>query len=291
MIRNILGFVIIAALLAGPVFAESRPPSFKVEVIGRGQPMILIPGLSASPETWDATVEHYRNTFECHLLTLAGFVGMPRIAGPLLETVATDLVAYVRERKLERPIIVGHSLGGFLALKLASYEPELFGKIVVVDALPFFAGASNPKITLEAARQMADQMRAQMIAASAKGSYDPTPFVSTMATKPEDIARLVKWSRESDGTAVADALHELFSSDLRDSIGAIKIPSLVLGSWIAYKQYATREQIENNFRRQYTGLKGYKFALFDNARHFLMWDDPASFFRELDDFLGAGAVR
>ena len=46
---------------------------FQVKVTGRGKPAILIPGFSSSGETWDTTVEHYRDRFECHVLTVAGF--------------------------------------------------------------------------------------------------------------------------------------------------------------------------------------------------------------------------
>ena len=52
---------------------------FQVKVSGHGQPMILIPGLSSSGETWDTTVDHYKDRFECHVLTVAGFAGVPRV--------------------------------------------------------------------------------------------------------------------------------------------------------------------------------------------------------------------
>src|ERR1035441_2564425 len=58
---------------------------FQVKVTGHGRPMILIPGLSSSGETWDTTVARYQDRFQCHVLTLAGFAGVPRISAPMLE--------------------------------------------------------------------------------------------------------------------------------------------------------------------------------------------------------------
>jgi N-formylmaleamate deformylase len=90
--------------------------AFQVKVSGHGQQMILIPGLSSSGETYNSTVEHYKDRFECHVLTLAGFVGVPRVPAPFLDTVRDGVAAYIRDKKLNKPVIVGHSLGGFIRL-------------------------------------------------------------------------------------------------------------------------------------------------------------------------------
>jgi pimeloyl-ACP methyl ester carboxylesterase len=112
--------------------------TFRVKVTGHGQAMILIPGLSSSGEVWDSTVAHYQDRFECHVLTVAGFAGVPRVPAPMLERVRDALAAYMREKKLAQPVLAGHSLGGFLALAVATKHPDLAGKLVIVDAYPFF---------------------------------------------------------------------------------------------------------------------------------------------------------
>src|SRR5204862_7086820 len=120
---------------------------FQVKVTGHGRPMILIPGLSSSGETWDTTVARYKDRFECHVLTVAGFAGVPRIPAPVLDQVRDGLVAYIRKNKLNRPIVVGHSLGGFLALDLAARYPDLPARIVIVDSYPFLAGVMGMATT------------------------------------------------------------------------------------------------------------------------------------------------
>lgn len=59
---------------------------FDVAVKGKGPAMILIPGLASSGEVWDTTVEHFKDRYECHVLTLGGFAGAPgaRAAWPFL---------------------------------------------------------------------------------------------------------------------------------------------------------------------------------------------------------------
>jgi N-formylmaleamate deformylase len=60
-------------LLFGASLASADTSMFRVQVSGYGQPMILIPGLASSGEIWNSTVDRYARTYECHVLTLAGF--------------------------------------------------------------------------------------------------------------------------------------------------------------------------------------------------------------------------
>ena len=97
-------------LMSGPVQAgeTNTAPSFVVKVTGQGRPIIFIPGLSCAKAVWDGSVAHLKDRYECHVLTLAGFAGQPRIEPPFLESVCKDLAKYIREHKLDHPVIVGH---------------------------------------------------------------------------------------------------------------------------------------------------------------------------------------
>jgi len=262
--------------------------AFQVKVSGHGQPMILIPGLSSSGETWDTTVAHYKDHFECHVLTVAGFAGVPRVPAPMLDRVRDGLADYIRKNKLEKPVIAGHSLGGFVALALAAKYPDLPGKLVIVDSYPFFGGLSGPEITPAKARENVAQMR-QYMGAQTQDMYERyvKSGVATrmMVTKDSDFERIVAWGLASDRTAVTDAMCELFAADLRDDLANIKCPTLVLGTWIGASQYTDRQRTEANLRRQYAKLAGVDIQITDTARHFIMWDDPDWMFGQLDRFL------
>jgi pimeloyl-ACP methyl ester carboxylesterase len=264
--------------------------SFAVKITGKGQPVILIPGLSSSGAVWDGTVEHLKDRYQCHVLTLAGFAGQPRIPAPFLETVRNDLAAYIRDHKLGQPIIIGHSLGGFLALWLASHDPNLPGPLVIVDSLPFLPGGSMPAATLETARPIAEQIRAGMAVARPQFVTNSEPWVRTMVTRPADFDRVMSWVKTTDPQAAGDAMFDLFSHDLRDNVARIKSPTLVLGTWIAYKDYATRDEVERRFRNQYTQLKNCKIIMAD-TRHFIMLDDPNWFYQQIDAFLATSGNR
>lgn len=264
--------------------------SFVVQVTGKGPPVILIPGLSSSGAVWQGTAEHLKERYQCHVLTLAGFAGQPRIPAPFLETVRNDLATYIRDQKLGHPVIIGHSLGGFLALWLASHDPDLPGPLVIVDSMPFLPAASMPSATVETARPMAEMIRKGMAVSRPQFVTNSEPWVRTMVTRPADFDRVMSWVKSTDPQAAGDAMFDLFSHDLRDDLARIKSPALVLGTWIAYKDYATREEVERRFRSQYAQLKNCKIIMAD-TRHFIMLDDPNWFYQQIDVFLANSGNR
>lgn len=287
-------FLAFSIFITGNVFGqktstskETKHPSFKVEVTGRGNPMILIPGLTSSGKVWASTVERYKANYECHVLTLAGFAGQPAVKAPFLEKVRIDLVAYIREKKLKKPTIVGHSLGGFMALWLASVEPDLAGPLVVVDSLPFLGALNNPNATPETIKPQAEAMRKGMMTTQTveQRRQTQTIILQSMISDPAKVALVTEWGVNSDPEAVGQAMYEMFTTDLRPSLYRIKSPTLVVGSWAAYQQYTTRAAVEKTFRDQYANLPGYRFVMSESGKHFVMYDDPKLLFGEMDAFL------
>jgi len=273
------------SLFAAPADASARP-SFYVSVTGAGRPMILIPGLASAGDTYAGMVAHYASQYQCHVLTLAGFVGEPRIEAPFLETVRDELARYIRDKHLDKPVIVGHSLGGFLALWLTETYPDLTGPVIIVDALPFLPAVFQPGATVDSVRGQAEQMRKAMIASNEEQRRKSTESaVRAMVTSDANYQMVLGWSMRSDPVAVGNAMYDLFVHDLRPDESRVTSPVLVIGTWIGLKQYTTRDAVEKNFHAQYSGVKNLQFVMADNARHFVMLDDPEWFLAQTDKFL------
>lgn len=282
----LLGAAATAAPGAGMPAPSAARPAFQVEVSGQGSPIILIPGLASPGAVWDGAVRRYCGTRQCHVLTLAGFAGVPAIEAPLLDSASKQLSDYIAANKLHKPVVVGHSLGGFLALKLAIAYPDQVGPLVIVDALPALGATQTPNLTAEQLQAMAAAMRDGML------QQEPAQFaaqqrraIAAMATSPTDVERIVGWGKQSDRLSVIRAMHELMADDLRRQVARIQSPTLVLGSWIAYKEYAPRSAVEALYRSQYSALPGAQVELADTARHFIMVDDPDWLYARIDAFL------
>lgn len=275
---------LLLAAAALPVVAAS---AFKVEVKGSGEALILIPGLASSGDVWQATAARMCVKRQCHILTLAGFAGVAPLAGErLLPAAEQQLADYISANKLGKPTVIGHSLGGFLGMRLAADHPDKVGRLVVVDALPALGATRNPaadRAQLQAgAAQLRDAMRGQDDAAF---SAMQQRSVANMVTAPENAARIAAWGAQSDRATVTDAMYDIMSSDLRDDIARIKAPTLVLGTWVAYRAFAPKEAIEALFKSQYAKLPGVKVELADTARHFIMYDDPEWMYARIDQFI------
>lgn len=271
-----------ALVLALPAAAapSAAPRSFAVEVHGAGPAVILIPGLACNGDVWKATVARYQNDHQLHVLTLAGFGGNKAIDGPLLGTVRSELADYIRAHKLAHPVIVGHSLGGFLALWLAETEPDLVGSIVIVDALPFLPAMQQPTATAATVQPQAAMMRTMI------GGSTPEAFAAQnraalagMVTRPADIEPLAVMGRHSDPHAVATAIYELMTTDLRPGLAKVRAPVLVLAA-------GDSDQAGPLFSREYKPLPHGRVEVVDHTRHFIFVDDPTRFYRALDPALG-----
>ena len=287
------GVTILIALALGslalPAAETGDKASFAVAVTGHGHPMILIPGLSSSGAVWDDTVAHFKDHYECHVLTLAGFAGQPRIEAPFLETVRNDLATYIRNHKMDRPVIIGHSLGGFLALWLASHDPNLAGPLVIVDSLPFYPAGMYPTATIETARPYGEQIRAQTAAGSPSFLQGSESAASMMVTQPKDRARVLAWLRTTDPVSAGNAVFDIYTHDLREDISRIVAPTLELGTWVATKDFVSRDEMEARIRRQYAKLTGCRIIMAETG-HFIMLDDPGWFLRQIDDFIAEAAT-
>lgn len=275
--------VVAASPAAASYTAGTENLPFGVRVTGHGPPMILIPGLASSGDVWATTVAHEQARFTCHVLDLPGFAGRPAIPAPILPAVRDALAGYIRDHRLERPVIVGHSLGGFVALDLARSHPDLVGRLVIVDSLPFLPGAFDPSATVETGRTIAASIRTQLAGVTdAAFEQQERAILATMITDPANQEVALGWVMRSDRAAVAEAMAEVLSADLRPALAAITAPTLVLesgGSW------GGRDAVEQAYARQYTGLRGARFAVAGTARHFIMLDDPAFLFAQMDAFL------
>jgi pimeloyl-ACP methyl ester carboxylesterase len=265
---------------AQAVFA---PKTFSVQRSGSGRPVIFLPGLASSGAVWDSIAAELPGT-EAHVLTLAGFAGVPAASNrPMLESVAGEVAAYIRAHRLREPVIVGHSLGGTLALMIAAAEPELVGPLVVVDGLPYFPAAMNPAATPDAMRAPAGMMRDQISRqtreefVAAQAGYFPANV-----THPRHLALVKESSGKSDPATVGQAMYELLTTDVRPLLPRIRTPVLVFGSWA---MYGNREQVLKNFQAQFAAVPGARIELSASGRHFLMYDDPAGLLRIIRDAL------
>lgn len=273
-----------AILVLTTFFCMAQNKAFEVKVYGKGQPIILIPGYSCSGEVWEGTVEHLKSKYELHVLTLAGFGGVAPIDTPVLKTVHDAIIAYANEKHLRKPMLVGHSLGAFMSLWVSSSQPGLFGKIICVDGVPFISAMMNPELTEDSVRQNPQFDRKAVVAnflALPDSNYEQN-MTRSMLYQVSDTphAKLIaRWSFLSDRASLGNTIIDISVTDLRQKIANIQSPTLVIGSL-----YGNKETSERIMKEQYKLLPNKRIIVAE-SKHFIMYDVPEWFYKQIDAFL------
>lgn len=264
---------------AAPAFT---PTAFSVKVTGSGRPVIFIPGLASPGSVWDGSVAHLGGHVQTHVLTLAGFAGQPPIAGPFMQQVHDQIVQYIKANHLEHALVVGHSLGGVMALWLAETDPDIAG-IVDVDGFPFLAGVADPSVTSDQAAQQAKAVHDQMAAMTPEQlGGQMKQFLSGMVTKPDDLQRLADAAGKSDPGTVATAFSELLSKDLRPDLAKITMPVTIVA---ATDSVAPPDKLQAAWHTQVDVIPHLDLEFVGSAKHFVMLDQPDVFYSLLDKAL------
>lgn len=243
--------------------------SFSVSVKGKGEPILLFPGFGCTGELWDETVAELSKTNECHIFTFAGFGGVPPIETPWLSSIKDEVISYVKEKKLKKPTLLGHSLGGTLSLWLASLETELFKKAILVDALPATAALVIPNYKGEIIEY--DNPQSKMMLQMDKNSFDTMNLqsVAYMCLNKEKHEVISNWMSIADRKTYVHGYIDMLNLDLRKEIAKIKIPVVILAA-----TSLGIDVVKNTYATQYQNLPTVKILYAENAAHFVMYDQP-----------------
>ncbi|EZP73373.1 Alpha/beta hydrolase [Sphingomonas paucimobilis] len=247
-------------------FASRR---IAVTTRGTGRDVLLIAGLASGPALWNGIMDKVPG-FRWHLIHVRGFAGLAPDAnatGPLVQPLADEITRYIKAAGLVRPAVVGHSMGGTLAMMLGL--KGVAGRIMVVDMLP--AGAAMVGGTARGMGFLADQLSQYFTGTKAGRAY----LAQIVADAPG--------ARGSDPDVIANALRDLANIDLGPQLGRITVPMDVV--YATGSDAAQAAQISRNFRAAYAAKKNARLLPIGPSGHVVMADQPARFAAMLKDFL------
>lgn len=280
------------AQILAPAHAEPfQPTRFTVKVEGQGPDVIMIPGLASSAEVWRPEIDKLKARYRVHAIQVAGFAGAPPMAnanGAILVPLADEIAAYVRANRLDHPSLIGHSMGGLLGQMLADKNPDLFGKLMIVDALPFYGMLFGPQATAETVAPQAAQMRDRVMAGTQAEFAASEPMIMARLVKSKGPATeaAVLAAQNSDRSVVARAMYEVMTTDMRPRLAGIKTPTVVLYAFDASVGFP-QAAVDGIYQGGYAQLPNKRLVRIDNSYHFIQIDQPEAFDREVQAFLGS----
>jgi len=250
--------------------------SLHIEVLGRGQDLVLLHGWGMHGGVWNTVKAQLTTNFRLHIMDLPGFGNSASIEPFTLSHLVETIAAQVPEKIA----LCGWSLGGQVALQWALERPQQIEKLVLVSATPRFIQEAgwDKGIALEVFRQFADGVTAD---------YEPaiTRFLSLQAQGGEDARDTIRELKQyffqrpaPDKQALQAGLQILLNADFRNCSADIGVPTCVLhgdrdriapaaaGEWLAHRLSA-------------------EFHVCKNASHAPFLSHPAWFVELVTEFL------
>lgn len=197
------------------------------ETAGHGPDLVLLHGWGLHSGVWDETAAALAENFRVTLIDLPGHGRSPLLSGHYsLTTLAQQLL----ESAPPHAMWLGWSLGGIIARHLAAQHPERVNKLILVASTPKFVNAPDWEHGVEAAtldefvRALTSDYRScikRFLALQLRGSAHAAQTLRRL----NDIAFR---HGEPDRRALSAGLALLRDSDLRDELGGITCPALVI---------------------------------------------------------------
>ena len=292
--RNILRGLVAGAVLwsaGSSVRAQTAFSSRRISVTtrGRGADVLLIPGLASTAEVWRGVADRLAGKRRLHLVSVRGFGDLPagaNASGAVMAAVAAEVRRYITEQRLERPAIIGHSMGGQLGLRVAADAGARVGRVMVVDSSPFFPALISPQATVGDVEPIA-QLAFQAIhflgdeALRSRGRE----MGLELGGATDALFGTLGW-QGGDRRVLAQSLYEVMTVDLRRRLPDITAPVTVVYGWSA-DEASPRSRTDRLFRGAYARLRTpAAFVPIEGAEHMVMIDQPRRFMAAVERFLG-----
>jgi pimeloyl-ACP methyl ester carboxylesterase len=254
--------------------------AIKTEVIGKGNPVLFLPGFITPGSVWKETIQNLKTKNESHLFSYAGFNGIAPIEMPWYENVKEAIFKYIEKKDLKNIRIIGHSMGGNLAVDIAAKFPKRVEKMMIVDALTCMREVMMPGVAASNLQYESPYNKnlLKMNADQFKGMA--SNMASFMTLKKEKAAVLTKWILEADRKTYVYGYTDLLKLDLREKLSAIKTKTIILGA-----SFPNPSVAKATFVKQYANLSNKTIEMALNSKHFIMFDQPKWFYTKVNTFL------
>jgi|GEM_PF-1998339 len=245
----------------GPAVREEAVPQTPEEIIeGRGErEMVLIHGLGGNAEIWDECLPFLQGTFRVWTFELAGHGHTQPIMDPTIDKEVDRLAAFLKEQDIVYPTLVGHGMGGMIALKYTIEHPADVHRLIVLDAAPM---------------QLASQEQKAAVGRELAVNYDDYVFTRFANMTPDvDVTeRIIDMALRTDSATFISLLMSSFDFDVSDQLYSMPVPMLVVGSELMFPSYEDSQQMLEQYG--FGKARALSFKRMGGTGHFMMIERP-----------------
>lgn len=245
--------------------------------------IVFVPGLFCGSWEWNAQINALSKKYDVLAVTLPGFGGRPMIAGDdLMERASASLHQLIETRRLVRPILVGHSLGGTLSVYFAErYPHDLTGLVSVEGGYP-----DAPTQALRDAAVAKSVAPYQGLPQNRVGEVAEQTTLQYTITSKADVAQVQRLAANSDRDAIIAWMRAALSLDLTPGLSKITVPFTAIVPFDAvidpYQGFPTEEKKRAAYVAWTARAPYGKVIMIDRSRHFVMFDQPQKFAAALE---------
>lgn len=241
---------------------------------GKGQALVLVPGITSPATTWDFVAERLGQHFDTYVLDVRGR-GLSS-SGPELaydtDTCADDVVAFAAALGLSNYVLLGHSMGGRHALRAITRGASGVDKLVLMD--PPVSGPGRREYPGKMP-WYTDSIRDCLRGADAEVMRNYCPSWTD-----EQLRLRAEWLHTCYEPAVVQSLQEFHSIDIHQDMPNAKCPTLLMcASRGGVIEAEERDEIEKL-------LPQPTISVVADAGHMIPWDNFDGCFEALSQFLG-----
>jgi N-formylmaleamate deformylase len=246
---------------------------------GEGRGVVVVPGITSPAITWDFVVRAVRGGLRFLVADARGrgLSGTPPQGGYALGDYAGDVAAIVRGLGLERPVLLGHSMGARIATTFAARHPELRGPVIAVDPPLSGPGRAPYPITREAFLSQLAQARAGVTVEELRAHYPSWPE--------RELELRARWLVTCAEDAVADSHRGFHEEDFFDDWPHVAAPVAFVygGDSPMVTAEGAAEAAERNPAARMVCVPG--------AGHMIPWDNLDGFREAVGDLLASDDFR
>ncbi len=254
--------------------------SLHYETEGDGPPLVLIAGLASDGASWAPVTPHLTKHARLIMPDNRG-CGQTRLNGDnvTIEAIAEDIIALLDHLNISEADILGHSMGGVIAMTLAAKHPARLRRLVLSATTPAVPPRARSIIETLVSMREAGAPEEQWYRSFFHWLFQPAFFKSDAAVDAAiAMARAYPHAQSpGDMRRQVDALRNYDASALPQQIAAETLVIAGEGDLLFPPNL-----IPENFR----SLKNHRVEILPNAAHSLQWDEPEAFARAVVRFLG-----
>jgi esterase len=244
---------------------------------GEGPPLLIIHGLFGSSRNWRTLSQQFANNFSVISVDLRNHGDSPHRDEMNYQVMAQDVVNLLDQLQISQASVIGHSMGGKVAMKLSHLVPDRINQLVVADIGPVtyrhdYDDLIDAVLSLDLASL---RNRKQADAALTDGIPDPRIrmfLLQNLVVAENGLQWKLNWK------ALKENISKIIGfDDISD--WHIETPSLfIYGGQSNYLNTEVRELIPRHFAKA-------SFGCIENAGHWLHAEQPQMFYDAVNNFL------